>query len=84
MAFTIYKVYYYYCCYYKTCLQADEWKVYCAWKIPNIASRKKRLHDTDPAKRYHCTECCCFTVLLQFIMLKIPFKLAIPQRIIGT
>jgi len=26
MAVTIYKVFFYYCCYYKTCLQADEWK----------------------------------------------------------
>jgi hypothetical protein len=67
MAFTIYNVhYYYYCYYYKTCLQADEGKVHCAWKIPKIVWRKNRLHDTDPAKRYHCTDCCCSTMVLQF------------------
>lgn len=80
MAFTIYNVFYYYCCYYKTCLQADEWKVHCAWKIPNIAWRKKRLHDTDPAKRTSLQNdvvtqwSCCF------IMQKTAFILDITQN----
>ena len=63
--------YYFCCCYYKTCLQADEWKVHCAWKIPNIAWRKKRLHDTDPTKNITVEIAVVSQWSCSFIMLKI-------------
>jgi len=86
MAFTIYIYiqrffyYYYCCCYYKTCLQAGEWKVHCAWKIPNIAWRKKRLNDTDPAKRYHIAERRFYTMVLQFYYAEDTFQLSCTSK----
>ena len=58
--------------------------VHCAWKSPNIAWSKKRLHDTDLAKRYHVTDYCCFTTILQFYYAENTLQLSFALRIMET